>query len=148
MKEIKGINKFITNKVTSMRGMFQLCVEIQVLDLSNFNTANVTDMSYMFNQSAKLNEIKGINQFITNQVTNMKYMFNLCSSLKDLDLSSFFTQNVTDMSYMFCGCDSLEKLNLLNFTINCEINCMLTFKKNKCKLIANDPNLLYFFNPN
>ena len=44
LKEIKGINKFITNKVNNMKAMFQLCSEIEYLDLSNFNTENVTDI--------------------------------------------------------------------------------------------------------
>ena len=44
LKEIKGINKFNTNKVNNMKAMFQLCNEIEYLDLSNFDTSNVTDM--------------------------------------------------------------------------------------------------------
>ena len=48
LKEIKGLNKFITNKVTDMKGMFQDCEEIEYLDLSNFDTSNVNDMSCMF----------------------------------------------------------------------------------------------------
>ena len=48
LKEIKGINKFNTNKVTDMNTMFQLCKELEYLDLSNFDTSKVTDMSWMF----------------------------------------------------------------------------------------------------
>ena len=44
LKEIKGINKFNTKNVTNMRSMFQKCNELLYLDLSNFNTDNVTDM--------------------------------------------------------------------------------------------------------
>ena len=44
LKEIKGINKFITNKVTDMNTMFQKCYELEYLDLTNFDTSNVTDM--------------------------------------------------------------------------------------------------------
>ena len=61
LKEIKGINQFITNNVTNMTTMFQGCNEIEYLDLSNFNTSNVTDMECMFNKCHKLKEIKGIN---------------------------------------------------------------------------------------
>ena len=69
LKEIKGINKFITNKVTYMNSMFQACYELEYLDLSNFDTSNVNDMQKMFNECHKLKEIKGINKFITNKVT-------------------------------------------------------------------------------
>ena len=54
LKDIKGINKFNTNKVTAMRIMFQQCNELEYLDLSNFNTSKVTNMSWMFNNCNKL----------------------------------------------------------------------------------------------
>ena len=37
--------------------------ELEYLDISNFNTSNVTDMDYMFGGCLKLEEIKGINKF-------------------------------------------------------------------------------------
>ena len=61
-----------------MNTMFQLCEELEYLDLSNFNIENVTKMNHMFNQCHKLKEIKGINKFITNKVTDMNTMFQLC----------------------------------------------------------------------
>ena len=45
LKEIKGINNFNTLNVTLMSTMFQNCNNLEYLDLSNFNTSNVTDMS-------------------------------------------------------------------------------------------------------
>ena len=48
LKEIKGINKFITNKVTNMKGIFQECHEIEYIDLPNFDTSNITDNSVFF----------------------------------------------------------------------------------------------------
>ena len=94
LREIKGVDKFITNKVTDMKGMFSECKELEYLDLSNFDTSNVTKMNHMFNECYKLKEIKGINKFITNKVTNMKQMFNRCSELESLNLSNFNTSNV------------------------------------------------------
>ena len=44
LKEIKGINKINSSKVNNMSAMFQLCKEIKYLDLSNFDTSNVTYM--------------------------------------------------------------------------------------------------------
>ena len=46
--------------------MFQQCNELEYLDLSNFDTSKVTDMSFMFSECYKLKEIKGINKFNTN----------------------------------------------------------------------------------
>ena len=43
LKEIKGIDKFNTYRVTNMNSMFQECNKLENLDLSNFNTSNVND---------------------------------------------------------------------------------------------------------
>ena len=74
-----------------MNSMFQECYELEYLDLTNFNTANVTNMKCMFNECHKLKEIKGINKFNTDKVTNMNSMFQECNELENLDLSNFDT---------------------------------------------------------
>ena len=50
LKEIKGLNNFITNKVTDIQSMFQSCFKLEYIDLSNFDTSNVTIMDYMFDE--------------------------------------------------------------------------------------------------
>ena len=54
--------------------------ELKYLDLSSFNTSNVTDMGFMFNGCKNLKEIKGINNFKTNNVNNMSTMFQECKN--------------------------------------------------------------------
>jgi len=94
--------------------MFYSCKSLTNLDLSNFNTTNVTDMSYMFYSCKSLTNLN-LSNFNTTNVTNMSCMFSNCNSLTNLDLSNFNTINVTDMSYMFYFCYSLTNLNLSNF---------------------------------
>ena len=77
LKEIKGINKFNTNKVTNMILMFQECNELENLDLSNFNTSNVSNMSWMFNTCNKLKYLNLLNFSISNCET--KKMLNFTS---------------------------------------------------------------------
>jgi surface protein len=93
----------------------------------HFNTASVTDMSYMFSSTAldgsgvaskKMNirslDVSGLD---TSNVTNMSHMFYLCSNsnLTTLDVSGFRTSNVTDMSYMFaCWRDYPSFVTALN----------------------------------
>ena len=108
LKEIKGFNKFITNKVSNMRSMFDQCHELEHLDLSNFNTSNVNNMSLMFRQCFKLKYIKGLNKFNTNKVTDMNAMFQECDELEYLDLSNFDTSNVINLKKLFHGCDKLS----------------------------------------
>ena len=90
-----------------MNNMFSNCSSITSLDLSNFDTSNVTNMSAMFNECTNLTSID-LSSFDTSSATSTGYMFCGCSSLTSLDLSSFDTSNVTDMNRTFAGCSSLK----------------------------------------
>lgn len=109
-----NLSNFDTSKMTNMSWMFDNCLSLTTLDLSNFDTSNVTNMSYMFSKCQSLISLD-LSNFDTSKVTDMSYMFSYCSRLISLDLSSFDTSNVTDMSYMFEDCSGLTLLNLSNF---------------------------------
>ena len=63
----------------------------------------------MFYECSSLKELN-LNNFNTINVTNMSWMFHGCSSLKELNINNFNTINVTNMSDMFSGCSSLPLL--------------------------------------
>ena len=54
--------------------MFLDCSSLTSLNLSNFNTNNVKDMSYMFYSCSSLNSLN-LSNFNTNNVINMSYIF-------------------------------------------------------------------------
>ena len=108
------LSSFDTRNVTNMKQMFQYCDALTSLDLSGFNTSNVTDMSNMFDSCSALTSLD-LSNFNTSKVTNMKQMFEYSRSLTTLDLSNFDTSNVTDMSDMFYYCRGLTSLNLSSF---------------------------------
>lgn len=58
--------------------MFQNCYELTSLDVSGFNTANVTGMSYMFAKCRKLSSLD-VSHFSTSKVENMEK--NKCSPI-------------------------------------------------------------------
>ena len=104
---------FDTENVTNMNAMFRDSFGLPELDVSKLNTANVTDMSYMFAGSQlKRLDVSG---FKTENATNMSGMFYDCFELAELDVSGFKTENVTDMNYMFFGCNQLTTLDLSGF---------------------------------
>ena len=94
--------------------MFRYLSSLTSLDLSNFNTSQVTDMQYMFDSMSNLTSLD-LSIFDTSNVTNMFCMFSDISNLTSLDLSNFDTSKVMDMSYMFGGMHSLTALDLSNF---------------------------------
>ena len=100
------VSKWDTSNVTNMGNMFYNCSSLTTLDVSNFNTSNVTDMIAMFYNCRSLATLD-VSNFNTSNVTNMGGMFYNCSSLTSLDVSNFNTSNVTNMNNMFISCINL-----------------------------------------
>jgi len=86
-------------------------LKITLPDISNWDTQNVTDMSYMFSECTLLLSLPDISKWNTQKVTNMSYMFNGCLNLSSLpDISKWNTQNVININNMFSNCKSLSSL--------------------------------------
>ena len=92
--------------------MFHNCLQLISLDLSNFDTSNVTNMSWMFYSCRNLTSLD-VTNFDTSKVTTMVSMFNYCDNLTSLDLSNFDTSNVTNIYQMFYYCSNLKLIKLL-----------------------------------
>ena len=61
-----------------MKAMFQACNLLEYLDLSNFNTQNVSDMSWMFCECNKLKYLNLSNFSINCETKNMlNKLYNL-----------------------------------------------------------------------
>ena len=104
------LSSFNTSNVTDMREMFENC-KAHSIDLSSFNTSKVTSMRRMFDQ-CKTNSLD-LSSFNTSNVTDMQSMFAACTA-QSLDLSSFNTSNVTDMRAMFDSCKA-QYIDLTSF---------------------------------
>ena len=112
--------------------------------ISYSDTANVIDMSYMFQLCPNLTTIPAVD---THEVTNMCYMFVYCDSLttipalytsKVTNMNSMFqncpnlttipeldTSKVTDMSYMFSNCPNLTSIPALDASNVTSINSIV-----------------------
>ena len=108
------LSGFNTSNVTNMEYMFRNCSSLTSIDLKNFNTSKVTNMSYMFYECSSLINLD-LSGFNTSSVTTMNDMFMLCESLMSLDLNGFNTSKVTNMKSMFYECSSLISLDLSGF---------------------------------
>ncbi|PMD72255.1 BspA family leucine-rich repeat surface protein [Companilactobacillus nuruki] len=140
---INGMNNIDTSKVTSMKELF-IGTKVSSLNLSNWDTSNVTDMrsflfsatnikelnvggnfakntkkvidmSYMFNGMIGLANIDNLEELNTSSVTNMDHMFNGDYSLKFLDVSNFDVSKVENMDYMFNFVGQCATLDLSSF---------------------------------
>ena len=107
------LSSFDTSNVTNMSYMFSDS-QATTLDVSNFNTSNVTDMSSMFEATQAVT--LDVSNFNTSNVTNMGAMF-YGSQAPTLDVSNFNTSNVTNMSSMFSDSQATT-LDVSNFNIS------------------------------
>ena len=120
------VSSFDTSNVTDMSDMFNIS-QATTLDLSNFNTSNVTNMYNMFGYSKATT--LDLSNFDTKNVTDMSYMF-VNSQATTLDLSNFDTSNVTNMNYMFAGSQAAT-LDLSNFNTSNVTNMGQMFANSK-----------------
>jgi surface protein len=115
-KKIKEIDLsgFDTSDVTNMYRLFRECQALETLDVSLFNTSNVTNMGYMFSDCRNLKSID-VSRFNTSKVTNMSNMFSDCFKLESIDLNSFKTNKVTNMNAMFASCKAIKEIDVTMF---------------------------------
>ena len=120
-----------TSMVTDMSYMFyyQGVYGDHELDLSNFNTSNVTTMESMFACDGECTHDFKINlsSFDTRKLINAKNMFKFLVGTKKLDLSSFYTPSLINMEGMFSHCTALTDFKIPNITTDNVINMEDTF---------------------
>ena len=116
-----NLSNFDTSQVTDMGYMFSSIRNLTTIDLSNFDTSKVTNMDCMFSHASNLTTLN-LSSFDTSQVTNMRVMFSDMRNLTILDLSNFDTSKVTNMIAMFYGMSNLTTLNISSFDTSKVIN--------------------------
>ena len=111
---LTSLNIKFSNELTiNMKSVFENCISLISLDLSNFYTPNAEIMWNMFKGCNKLETLNLI-KFDTSKVTDMESMFEGCYNLISLSLEHFKTDKVQYMNKMFKDCVSLTSLNFKN----------------------------------
>lgn len=78
------------------------------LNITTFDTSNVTDMSMAFQSSKQIKNV--VLNFDTKKTTNMSTMFSSCDNLTNLDISNFSFESCYNISGIFSGCPNLTNL--------------------------------------
>lgn len=106
-----------TSECTSMRGMCMNMEKIQTMDMSRFDTSNVTDMSSMFNGCHYLNDIRLFRN--TSNVTDFSRMFEDCWYIQTIPgVSTFDTSSATALFYMFANCRDLRGVSINRWDVS------------------------------
>ncbi|MBQ7596347.1 MAG: BspA family leucine-rich repeat surface protein, partial [Clostridia bacterium] len=99
-----------TSEITDISYLFSNCSALTSFDFSSVDTSGVNNMSYMFYGCSALAEVSFSGTQFSN-VENMSYMFYGCNALDSFDFSGTDISSVSDMSYMFCSCRTLTDIN-------------------------------------
>ena len=119
---------FADARPTSCYSWFVMSNLTSITGIEYLNTYSVTNMQYMF-LGCPLENID-VSHFDTRNVTTMYGMFQNCPNLKNIDVRNFDTSNVKYMEYMFFGCSSLTSLDLSSFTFNSSTEATKMFLNN------------------
>ena len=95
LKKIIGIENLDVSKLKTTKIMFYGCKNLVELDLTNWNTISLENMSYMFCNCANLKIIKNIENWQLPNIKDVSYMFYYCAKL-DVDLSNWDLTNIKD----------------------------------------------------
>ena len=97
--------------------MFLNCRDIAEIDLSNFDSSQVTNLHAMFFDCSSLTNVD-LSNFNSPKAKDITRLFKGCSSLTSVNLSSFSAADLTDVYGIFEGCSSLEYANLENLILS------------------------------
>jgi surface protein len=94
------VSNWDTSNVTSMFFMFQNASQLTELDVSNWKTGNVTNINNMFNGVRRVTKLD-VSNWDTSKVEGMQGVFQNTASLTEIDVSNWDTSKVKRTDYMF-----------------------------------------------
>lgn len=129
------LTNFETTNVTNMSYMFYK-TGLSELDLSNWNVTKVMYFNYMFYTANKLTSLNlsGWGADRTATTVNMTYMFGSTGALTTLNLNNFLTTNVTNMNSMFI-LSGITDLDLSNWDVTKVTDFGSMFSNSKIRIL-------------
>jgi surface protein len=139
------------NSIVSAQNMFIGCNNLTSVDVSKWNSSNVTSCYRMFRGCSSLVNLD-LSALNTSKVTMMGEMFHNCTSLTNLNIvpnetnGTWNTSGVTNMAYMFYNCSSLEYMLPENYSIT---SGFVTLDRTNAEIVFDTSevtNMDYMFN--
>ena len=128
------LSVFDTSEVTNYNSTFLGSKALTKLDISNVKTDKATDLSYMFSGCTGLLNLD-TSKFNTSNATDLSFMFYNCSNVSTLNVEGFNTEKATSLNAMFAGCNNLTTLDLSNFKTG-KVNNLASFLQG-CERLQN-----------
>ena len=108
LKQINGMQFLDTSKTNRLDYMFCLCSSLEEVDVSHFNTTNVSNFTSMFTSCSSLKKID-LSKWDMSNATSTSSMLSSCDALAEIDISSFINGDKMDMNYMFAVNSAVQR---------------------------------------
>ena len=95
------------SELDNLSGIFY-ALNMEVVDISGWNTSNVITMENMFSFCDKLKNIIGIENLDVSKLEDATSMFYCCKNLVELDLTNWNPISLQHTYEMFSGCSNLK----------------------------------------
>ena len=96
------------SELDDLSGVFARLNKVEVIDISGWDTSNVTFMEEMFRKCSKLKNIIGIENLDVSKLKNANSMFYMCENLVELDLTNWNPILLNSAWNMFSYCSNLK----------------------------------------
>jgi len=107
---LKSVKIVGMSSIIHCQRAFANAINLESVDLTEFDSSNVTNMKYMFYNCSKIETMNLTGLFDVSKVTDFTSTFYNCSSLTDLNISTWQTNEAITFYSMFRNCSSLEHI--------------------------------------
>ena len=111
------LSEFNSNNITNMNCMFCNCTSLTYVNFGKFNASLVENMEKMFYNCEKLTSVNFDEIYNTSSLINMHMMFGNCKKLKFINMSSFYNNDYINGSYLFYNCNELTYINFSEYNV-------------------------------
>ena len=96
------------SELDNLSSIFGILNNVEVVDISGWDTSNVTTMAYIFSHCIKLKKIIGIENLDVSKLEKTNFMFSGCENLVELDLTNWNPVSLQNARQMFYNCSNLK----------------------------------------
>lgn len=105
-----NVSQWNTSKIKYFDKMFSNCQSLAFLDVNNWDMISGCSLNGMFSYSG-ITDID-LSKWDTSNISNLSNLFFNCTKLKQIDLHTWNTKSVSTCYWLFRGCSSLEFINI------------------------------------
>lgn len=104
------VSQWDTSRIINFDKMFSNCKSVSSLEINDWNMISGYSLNNMFAYSG-ITDID-LSKWNTSNITNLSNLFFECTRLKQIDLHTWNTKSVSTCYWLFRGCSSLEFINI------------------------------------